>query len=191
MRDLFLFDCFGVVVGEVIPAWLKDIAGENAAALKEEYLAPGDRGEKDIRQIVKEFSQKFGLAADRIVEDWRGRVRINEELCGIIRALGKDNAVALVSNASEGYMQLLGIYNMLRSLFDKVFISGELKTAKPEPDIFRIAISSFGEKFGRVFMTDDNPANFVNLAPLGITPVLFRSAGGLRERLYSCGVRLD
>ena len=32
MRDLFLFDCFGVVVGEVIPAWLKDIAGENAAA---------------------------------------------------------------------------------------------------------------------------------------------------------------
>jgi 2-haloacid dehalogenase len=73
-------------------------------------------------------------------------------------------------------------------LFADVVVSGEERSAKPEPRIYEIAEARFGLPGGRLFFTDDNPANVAAAAARGWQAHLFTDAAALEDRLAASGL---
>jgi len=72
--------------------------------------------------------------------------------------------------------------------FGGVVVSGRVKMAKPEPDIFRHLLETYGLEAGDVFFIDDHEPNVVAARRLGIYAHHFRDAAGLRADLEAHGL---
>jgi 2-haloacid dehalogenase len=73
-------------------------------------------------------------------------------------------------------------------LFADVVVSGEERSVKPEPRIYEIAETRFAVPAGRLFFTDDNPANVAAAAARGWQAHLFTDAAGLERELAASGL---
>lgn len=183
MRNLLIFDCFGVLMSEIAPKWFRQKFGDDCNALKNKYFADGDVGKKDIYCILSEIECDLKIPASEIISDWTELAVINEGVLPLIEKLRSDNAVSLLSNAPRGVFDMLGLNQKFGEYFDNIFISGELGMVKPDPKIYRYVISSYSEKFKKIYMIDDNPSNFCGVKDLGIVPILFRGNNDLQDRL--------
>jgi 2-haloacid dehalogenase len=76
----------------------------------------------------------------------------------------------------------------LFDLFADVVVSGEERSAKPEPRIYEIAEARFGVPPGRLFFTDDNPANVAAAGARGWQAHLFTDAAALERSLVASGL---
>lgn len=173
MRRLFIFDCFGVVLGEIAPVWFKNRFGSKGDTLKEKYFSGGDRGEKNISEILNDISHDLGIDKATIAEEWGQLVEIDYGLLEIIESLRKTDAVALLTNVASGLIEKLFDKFSLNGYFDKIFVSGDMKVAKPDALAYKTCVNSFDEEFSEIFMIDDNRKNLIGLGKLNITPVLY------------------
>jgi 2-haloacid dehalogenase len=80
-----------------------------------------------------------------------------------------------------------GSYAFL-DLFKDVFVSGEHKLRKPDPECYRAALRRFDLSAEAAVFVDDHEANVSAAEALGLTGIHFRDAEGLRRDLKSAGV---
>lgn len=73
-------------------------------------------------------------------------------------------------------------------LFADIVVSGEERSVKPEPRIYQIAETRFGVPPGRLFFTDDNPANVTAAAARGWQAHRFTDAASLERELAARGL---
>ena len=73
-------------------------------------------------------------------------------------------------------------------LFADVVVSGEERSVKPEPRIYEIAEARFAVPAGRLFFTDDSPANVAAAAARGWQAHLFTGAAALERELATGGL---
>lgn len=78
---------------------------------------------------------------------------------------------------------------VIRRLTDTV-ISGRDGVAKPDAEIFELALDRFGLDAASTVFVDDSPANVAGADAVGITGVLFTSADELRADLRRLGLAL-
>jgi len=69
-------------------------------------------------------------------------------------------------------------------------VSGDLKMAKPEPEIFRHLLGVIGKPAESCAFLDDSPANIATAQKLGIKAVLFRNDGTAAAQLKALGLPL-
>ncbi len=183
-NKLYIFDCFGVIFGEIAPIFFERyFSPEKAAELKDKFFVPGDLGELTLDEIFDGMSNEIKMDKERIINEWNELIVLNKEIIPAIENLHKEHTVILLSNAPLGFVEkLIGEYN-LEYLFDKMFISCNLKMAKPDPAIYLHCVNSFDNKFDKIYMIDDNLKNLEPLPEIGITPVHFTSAQKLIEDL--------
>ena len=186
MKNLYIFDCFGVVLGEIAPIWFSMKFGEDKSNyLKEKYFFKGDNGEKNINDIINEILYDFtDMKREEIVSEWKSLFKINEELLTYIDSLRRDNIVILLTNAPIGLFEILfDNKNYLFTHFDDVFISGETKIAKPDKEAYLMCMQKYEHMFSVAYMIDDNEKNLKNLKKLGIKPVLYKNNEKLIEEI--------
>ncbi|MGN0765864.1 MAG: HAD family hydrolase [Christensenellales bacterium] len=183
MRNLIIFDCFGVVLGEIAPVWFAARFGvEKGEKLKEKYFAGGDSGEKNIEQIIEEIQADLGISRSTIVAEWNNLLEVNDRILKLVVRLRKNNAVAMLTNAPAGlFEKLFEKPFTLFDYFDKVFISGDMKIAKPVLEAYKRCINAFEEEFNRIYMIDDNSKNLFGLERLNIVPVLYKDDDDLED----------
>lgn len=185
MKNLYMMDCFGVLVGELAPVWFaKRFEPRKAREMKDFYFGGADRGEKDIKTLIRDISVGLGIDKDVIVQELSEIFNVNQELFDYLKVLKKrGNDVILVSNAPEGLVESIFDAYDFRKYFDNVFVSWKYKTAKPDLDYYRLCLSLNGGNYDKIFMIDDNEANLKGLAEIGVIPVLFRGNEALFKRL--------
>ena len=71
-------------------------------------------------------------------------VRINDGLVEMIKKIRQKYKVYLLSNAVSGFLRRILKNHDLYQLFDKVFISSEMKIAKPNKEFFEFLADLFG-----------------------------------------------
>jgi len=69
-------------------------------------------------------------------------------------------------------------------------VSGDLKMAKPEPEIFRHLLGVIGKPAESCAFLDDSPANIAAAEKLGIKAVLFKNDGTAAAQLKALGLPL-
>jgi len=74
------------------------------------------------------------------------------------------------------------------ALFDDIQISGEARTTKPDPKIFKLALERFRLRPSEAFFVDDVQANVDGAQAAGMTGFLFTDAAALRRTLEAIGV---
>jgi 2-haloacid dehalogenase len=155
------------------------------------YLAM-DAG-KPAAQAIAERSRAFPEQAELIArwpEGWpvmlRGAIAGSVEILRELRGRGL-RLYALTNFSTETWPTAKARFDFL-SWFEDAIVSGELGIVKPDPRIFRLAISRCRLDPARTVFIDDAPANVAAGRASGLRSLLFTSPERLREDLAAIGL---
>lgn len=181
---LIIFDCFGVIFGEIAPFFFnKYFSPEEAAVLKDKFFIPADLGLVTYEELFDNIAEELGMPKKDILKEWEDLIYLNEPIIPVIRELGKNADIALLSNAPLGFVEKLFEEYSLSDLFDRTFISCNIKMAKPDPEIYRYCVSQMDKDYDEIFMIDDNLANLEPLPAIGIKPIHFTDIESMLKEL--------
>ena len=177
---LIIFDCFGVIFDEVAPVFIKKYLPEKKAEiLKEELFVPADMGDVTYDELLTNMANALKLDKEEMTKEWEGLFRPKKETVAFIQRLQGKADIALLSNAPLGVIETQFEKHSLSPLFQKIFVSCNLKMTKPDPKLYLHVVSSFNKVYEEIYMIDDSIANLRYLPEIGITPVHFRSVKDL------------
>jgi len=177
---LIIFDCFGVIFDEVAPVFIKKyISGKEADSLKEKLFVPADLGEVTYEELLTNMAEALNLDKEEMTKEWESLFRPKKETVAFIEKLQGKADIALLSNAPLGVIETQFEKHSLSPLFQKIFVSCNLKMTKPDPKIYLHVVSSFNKVYEEIYMIDDSIANLRYLPEIGITPVHFKEVTDL------------
>lgn len=178
MKKVVLFDFFGVIGYELSPVWFrKHYDGSIADAEKHRLVDPGDRGAITEWDMFRNISAETGVPPEQIRREWMDMVTIDERVVEFIKKVRKSYPVYLLSNALSSFLREILEKNDLYGLFDAVFISAEIKMAKPDPEFFTECLSRIGVNAEDTVMIDDNAKNLEGARSVGIDTIHFSDFG--------------
>jgi 2-haloacid dehalogenase len=173
-------------------------------AAMEEFLATVCTGEwneqldrgRPFAEAVAELVERFPDQAELVTayhERWpemvRGPIEGTVEVLEELRAAGVPTY--LLSNASaETWPHAVERFPFLDEL-DGVLVSGDVRMAKPDPEIFEELCRRFGLRPETTVFIDDKAANVDAARRLGFAAHHFRDAAGLRAELVALGLLPD
>lgn len=177
-RKLFIFDCFGVVISDVSTIFMdKHLNAEQKLYMRKSVYRKVDVGAINMDEMFDELSALCGMNVDQTKTEWTNYEYVLSDTVEVIKQLkAQGHCVALLSNASVGYINYLFEKYGLFKYFDRLFVSANYGYAKPDKELYKLCVDSFDEQFDTVYFTDDNPANLQDLQQFGITPILFKNA---------------
>ena len=181
MHDqLVIFDCFGVIFGDVAPVFLrKFLPREEADTIKEKLFVPADMGQVTYDELLSNMAKAIGMTKEEMIPQWEALFVLQEEIVPVIRKLRESYDIALLSNAPLGVVEGLMDRYDLWSLFDKTVISCNVGMAKPDEKIYKYCVSLFEKQYSKIYMVDDNLINLEHLPNIGITPIHYRNVEAL------------
>ena len=185
MKNLYLFDCFGVVVTDVSGVWMKDrFNDEEKQYIVQKIFRSVDTGKISQQEMFNELSERYGISVETMWKDWEQVLKVKWDTIELICKLREQGGtVALLSNASVEYIDYIFDKFDLRKYFDKLFVSARYGVAKPDAEFYQLCVNDFADKFDKIYFTDDNPVNLRDLEQFGITPILFTDARKLAKKL--------
>ncbi len=158
MIKAVLFDCFGVLITDVLKGIVADHAEDD----------PG--GAADIQAIIAaanlgvisraESNQRAADILGMTVAEYRARIDggevRNERLFAYSMLLREQGyKTAMLSNISKESLDRRFQKAELQRYFDEVITSGEVGFAKPEPEIYELAADRLGVRCDECVFTDD------------------------------------
>ncbi len=118
-----------------------------------------------------------------------GHDKVHPAMAALLRELKPHYRLALLSNTHERDMdRWIAEVQGLPGIFDVVVSSAKEGLAKPEPEIYRLALERLGLAPDEVLFIDDMPRNTTAAEALGIPSIVFESPGQLRRELEARGI---
>ena len=145
--------------------------------MSRKYWELFDRGlleEADyLVEVKKELPEHLHEAVERLSEEWVMRcppISGMEEIVCDVKKAGKK--LYLLSNFNKRLRYEQHYIPALKH-FDALVISGEIKVAKPDKEIYEYLLSTYNLVPEECIFIDDNPANIAMAKSLGIHGYLF------------------
>ncbi len=122
------------------------------------------------------------------VADFRGWFSVEPEVIDLIAALHAGGTrVALLSNAGFDFAGPFR-YSPMGQYFERMFVSAEMDSIKPDPAIYREVADELGIDLAEMVFIDNKKENTDAAALLGVTVHHFEGAAGLSGFLHSLAV---
>ena len=199
MIKAIIFDIGGVMFDESLSPNYKDIAEslnikhKRFLPVKDTYLNMAKIGKLNGREFIRKIADELNIDFNMLYQKWTERYRekiINQDMTNLVKRLKRNKYKTVVlSNTNELHAQInykRGLY----SNFDHVFLSNELKIAKPDKKIYRYVLKNLKLKPGECIFIDDKEDN-VNVAKkLGIKSIVFEDYNTLIKKLEESRVKL-
>ena len=153
-----------------------------------EWNAQQDKG-RTFAEGVAALSEQFPHYSNLIQayhDNWKES--IGGSLTGTVELLQrlKDAGYKVygLSNWSAETFPLVREKYEFFGLLDDIVLSGEVKSVKPEPEFFEIALRRIGLPARECLFIDDAPANIAQARKMGFVTVLFQSPEQLETELH-------
>ena len=184
-KKLVMCDCFGVVSTCVLPPWFKNVFGEvDGPVLCKKYCDLGDVGKLTLMDIAEIMEKEYHMGrAQDLFDNWIGGTIANKELMDYFDLIRDRYEIVLASNAMYGLIENIFPKHDLAKHFDRLFISYQMKIAKPSLDYYRYIINSYDYKFDEIYMIDDRLENLTPLKEIGVKGILFRTTEDVKKEL--------
>jgi len=198
-----IFDLGGVLIDVSLEAVYRHWAG--SAGLTEEQVAErltGDavfeafeRGEVSAGQVYRHVADRLGggISVKQVAQGWNsmlgGTIEGVEDL---LAGLSGRVRLAMLSNTNEAHADF--IFKAHRELlrhFEKVFVSHQMGTRKPEPACFGMVLDDLGVAPTEAVFIDDKPAYVEAARSLGMRGIVAESPAQIAACLGQMGVHLD
>ncbi len=184
MANLYLFDCFGVVFSEVSSLWLnKRLNEEQKKYARQEVFTKVDSGTISLDEAMDILAKMCGVEKNIVHKEWDEFTWVLTDTLPILEELKKRGTVALLSNSESKHLHNIFDAFDVNKYFDRLFVSAEMGCIKPHKEIYEKCLASFDETFDEIYFVDDNPANLVEPAKLGIKTLQFIDAKQLKKDL--------
>lgn len=135
-------------------------------------------GTISAEQHKESVMKALGLSLDSFKsfgDEFWGGDRLDRNLVEFIQGLRGEYTTALLSNAWDDLRPLLENYWKIAGIFDHIFISAELKMAKPDPRIFHHVIDELQQEPSEMVFVDDFIENVEAAREEGVNAIHFRS----------------
>ena len=113
---------------------------------------------------------------------------VNPEMRALLNELAGRTRLAIISNASDILEQTLGERFKISHYFELIINSARVGIAKPEPEIYQIALDRLNLRPEQTVFADDKQRNIDAAAALGIHAHLFTTVADFRAFLLERGV---
>jgi len=130
--------------------------------------------EEHKETVLRELGLPPGTFKEFGDEFWGGD-SLDRKLVEFIDSARGEFRTALLSNAWDDLRPLLVNQWKIDGIFDDIFISGEIKLAKPDPAIFHHVINALDDEPSTMVFVDDFLENIVAAREAGINAIHFRS----------------
>jgi HAD superfamily hydrolase (TIGR01509 family) len=113
--------------------------------------------------------------ADSLVRVWHKGMYLDDETRNVLGQLRKDHIVGLITNWEHTpriyeLVEELGMHN----LFESIVVSDDVGWAKPDPEIFRLALEPYGLKPEETIYVGDMDVDVQGALAAGLRPVLIQ-----------------
>ena len=148
----------------------------------------GDLAGDELRRTVCQVAgSKVPMEATPFFALWNCHFRVHHELLPVIDALLGRTKVILLSNVNEMHWRFVRPLIPQFERFHDLVISCELRMAKPDPEIFQVALARSGLRAGETAYFDDVPLFVKAASALGIQARVFTDAPTFRTQLGELG----
>lgn len=151
-------------------------AGRPLQEATEELLAKFPEYENEVRAYYGRWEEMLGGAIDETVE-----------VLHLLKQANKYKLYALTNWSAETFPVALQRYDFLQ-WFDGIVMSGEEKTRKPFPEIYKTLLNRFNVSPAEVIFIDDSLRNIKGAEAVGINGVHFQSPQQLLHELKQQGI---
>lgn len=153
-------------------------------------IGVGDR-EAWMTAVQAELDRQAGKAMPPLHHHWRDAQHLIEDNIALIRRLRPAYRTQILSNADDSLREKLRSIEV-HDLFDDIVVSAEVRIAKPDPAIYRLAAERLGLEPEECVFVDDLLPNVEAARSVGMNGVHFRVDQGhdLSGLLADVGVSL-
>jgi len=140
-------------------------------------------------QEYPEHEENIRAYYDRWEEMLGGPIHGTVKILARLKENPEYRTYALTNWSAETFSIALSKYDFLH-WFDGRIVSGEEKTRKPFPEIYKLLISRFHIDPSNAVYIDDNPRNLQPARDLGMQTIHFQSPQQLETELQKLGIML-
>jgi len=134
-----------------------------------------------------EWREEIRMWHDRWLEMAAPEIPHSVRLLRALRARGVP-VFALTNFGVQTFDDIAAPHYPFLSEFDRAYVSGHMKTIKPEPRIYEMVEADCGIAPGALIFTDDRPDNIDMAASRGWQTHLFTGPQGWADRLVAAGL---
>jgi putative hydrolase of the HAD superfamily len=181
MVDTIFFDWGGVLADDPGDGFLNKLlqqigaTDEQVQEIYTTYMRRFMRGELSEQEYWQALELSYGLEIKSNISDeflaWEG-LKVNDKVLNLVReAKAKNLTTAILSNVIEPtytVLQRSGCYD----LFDYVIASCKVGYAKPQSEIYDIALKTTSSSAERSLFIDDKQANLLPAQEMGFSTIL-------------------
>ena len=179
---------------------MADVCGRDAAAVRAAVEEGGlqeslERGQIDWREFHDDLCRRTGTSSDpdALAHAASDMFELKIEMLPVIAGLERTGlGLGILSNTCGPHWEhlLARRFAVLPGNFAQIILSHEVGTAKPQPDIYRLAAERAGVRPERIFFCDDIPAHVEAARAAGWQAEVFTSAAALVDALDRQGLKL-
>lgn len=180
-----------VVLFQRMSGW----GGAEPEIIRERMLAlwdPINRGTlagDDLRLAVcRAAGAETPMEVDAFQALWNCHFRIHQAILPMVESLLEKVKVVLLSNVNEGHWKFLQPQIPLFRRFHDLVLSYQLRLAKPDAELFRLALVRAQVSAERAAFFDDVPRFVEAASALGIHGRVFTDAPTFRSQLAALGL---
>lgn len=155
MVTAIIFDYFGVIQPDVLPAAYRSLGGdpERDRQFLHNTIRAVDYGYITSSHPV--IAEHLGVSEDQWARAFNERRGHDPQLLRYILELRKRYKTGLLSNIGPGGLEALWPADELQKYFDAAVASGDVGFIKPEPEIYKLMAERLGVEPSECVMIDD------------------------------------
>lgn len=146
------------------------------------------RGTLDKVGFIKQAAALLNRSAEEVDRQFFHSTNRNQVLMNFAQHARETYKTALLSNIGSDMMDGFFTPEERKTLFDVVILSGDVKLAKPDPEIFELTLQNLGVAPQEAIFIDDSENHIVGAQKLGIRSIQFSSNNQLKNELQAMGI---
>jgi putative hydrolase of the HAD superfamily len=147
-------------------------------------------GDELRRTVCRIAGSGSPMAPDDFFEMWNSLFRVHHAVLPMVDALLDQVKVVLLSNTNEMHLRFVQARVPQLERFAAHVLSYELRLAKPDPEIFRVALARAAAAPEQAAFFDDIPRFVEAACAMGIAGRVFTDAPTFRRQLAELGLKV-
>ena len=184
MLKAIIFDCFGVLYPVYIDDWFANNKTKFTVDTDtlDKLNLQIDLGQISQREFYEAISREIKLPVELIQNEIEQNIALDTKLISLIKKLKEKYAIGLLSNAGKEEIDII-YRDKIDGLFDALAISYEVKSVKPNTQIFLICLERLGAEAQEALFVDDNMTNIKAAQEIGLRTLYYPKFGNIPKDL--------
>ncbi len=136
-------------------------------------------------------ASKVNVNKKELKDKVRTELRPIEETVEILPLLKRQYQLAVLSNHSREWSEFMTKEYDFFSYFAQIIFSCDVGLRKPDPRIYKLALTKLGSEPEECLFIDDKKRNTDGAEEVGIRSIVLESVSKLRKKLFQLGIALE